>query len=69
MQKKELIKKYLRKVLLLVSISSMMLLSGCSNTCKHTDCDNEVYKDGYCKIHYATSQAGKAINEMIPDIE
>ena len=46
----------LLKTLLLVGLM-LCSLAACSRTCKENGCNNKVYKDGYCELHYALHQA------------
>ncbi len=41
-------------VVLLAMVALLASLTGCARHCK--ECDNEVYKDGYCEYHYGLNQ-------------
>ena len=40
------------------------LFAGCSKTCKESGCKKEVYKKGYCKLHYAEHYPLEAIGDL-----
>lgn len=50
-------------------IIAVVSLSGCDLVnCKESGCSDEVYKDGYCKYHYAqkgVEDVGKGIFDFV----
>ncbi len=54
------------KVYLAVMFFVVLSMSGCifEKTCKEPDCsETKIYKDGYCKYHYAKHFANDIIDE------
>lgn len=41
---------------LFLAILAAMSLVACGGKCKASGCDEEVYEDGYCEIHYLANQ-------------
>lgn len=58
--------KMKRKMIAVVLLLSAML-SACSFTpnCKANDCDEEVYRDGYCKYHYYLKNGEETLKDII----
>ena len=57
--------------ILVASLAAVACLTACGPShCK--ECDNEVYKDGYCEYHYALNVAkdvvGDAANDLMDSI-
>ena len=51
---------------LVMALILALACTACSNKCK--ECDNEVYKDGYCEYHYALKVAGDAVDGLVDSI-
>lgn len=51
-------------VLMLVMVAAVQLTACGSKTCSVSGCDEEVYKDGYCEVHYYANEAGNVINGL-----
>ena len=49
---------------LLCAAILLLSLAACSSTCKEKGCDAEVYKNGYCEIHYALHQLEGALGDL-----
>lgn len=45
-----------RIVALLLATMTVVAMVGCDSNCKADGCEKDVYKDGYCEIHYAAKQ-------------
>ena len=57
----------MKKMMALVLAMILALAcTACANKCK--ECDNEVYKDGYCEYHYALKVAGDAVDGLVDSI-
>lgn len=41
---------------LLLAVMTVVALVGCDSNCKADNCNEKVYKDGYCEVHYAFNQ-------------
>lgn len=57
----------IRKKLVAVAILLSAMLSACSFTsnCKYSDCDEEVYRDGYCRYHYYLKNGEDTLKDII----
>ena len=59
-----------KKLTTLLVIGALVIssLTACSldKTCKYDGCDEtEIYKDGYCKYHYAITFGDNALKEFV----
>ena len=51
-----------RLMILVASLAAVACLTACGPShCK--ECDNEVYKDGYCEYHYALKVAKDTVSD------
>ena len=57
----------LKKKLVAALILIALMLSACSftPTCKASDCDSEIYQDGYCKYHYYLENGKDTLKDII----
>lgn len=55
----------MRSRIVIILTTAMILLTGCSTTCKINGCDNEVYKEGLCRTHYLASEGANLFNEIV----
>lgn len=54
----------MKKLLILIVILIMSTsLSACSGITHCKECDDEVYKDGYCQYHYTINAAKDAVDD------
>lgn len=53
-------------MVLMLSLAAVASLAACSSHCK--ECDNEVYKDGYCEYHYALNVAQDVVGDAANDL-
>lgn len=56
-----------------IVILAVLIFAGTSifhalTTCKFDGCDNEVYKDGYCTMHYAGNQVNQAAGDFFDSL-
>ena len=49
---------------LLCAALLLLGMAACSSSCKEKGCDEEVYKDGYCELHYYAHQLGDALGGL-----
>ncbi|MBP3380433.1 MAG: hypothetical protein J6K77_06190 [Ruminococcus sp.] len=59
-----------KKFFAVLALGAVMLtaLVGCG-TCKEDGCDEEVYKDGYCEVHYTLHAAGEALEDLADQLD
>lgn len=57
----------MKKIAMLVMVS-MMLVTGCTKTCKIEGCKNEIYKEGLCEKHYLINQGADAVEGAVKGI-
>lgn len=55
----------MRRKAALILATTVLLLTGCSNTCKINGCESEVYKDGLCQVHYLANEGISALNGLL----
>ena len=56
-----------RLMILVASLAAVACLTACGPShCK--ECDNEVYKDGYCEYHYALNVAQDVVGDAANDL-
>ncbi|MGN0507249.1 MAG: hypothetical protein ACI4FZ_11865 [Lachnospiraceae bacterium] len=54
--------------LLLLGAILACCLAGCAGLTHCKECDDEVYKDGYCKYHYEINAAKEKIDDLGKDV-
>ena len=55
-----------RALSLFVALIVVLQLTACnSDTCKESGCDDEIYKDGYCKYHYYLKAGSDILKDII----
>lgn len=59
--------KNTKRKLIVVTLLLSIMLSACSfqQTCKVSDCDDEIYQDGYCKYHYYLKNGEDTLKDII----
>ena len=56
-------------VLVLAGLMLTLGLAACgSKTCKEPDCDEEVYKKGFCAEHYAVNYPEEALKDALGEL-
>ncbi|MCM1528947.1 MAG: hypothetical protein NC093_03005 [Alistipes sp.] len=55
-----------KKIFAVLALGAVMMtaLVGCG-TCKEDGCDEEVYKKGYCEVHYAIYETAEALEDLL----
>lgn len=53
---------------LIVAITIITLLAGCTKTCKIEGCKEDIYKEGLCQKHYYVNQGADAIDGAVKGI-
>ncbi len=54
-----------KKILAVLALGAVMMTALVScGSCKEDGCDEEVYKDGYCELHYGLKEAGDALEDL-----
>lgn len=57
-----------RALSLFVAFIAVLQLTACSSdTCKESGCDDEIYKDGYCKYHYYLNAGSDVLKDIVND--
>lgn len=51
-------------IALVLALVLAMSLAACKKTCKKDNCENEPYKEGYCKVHYAMETAKDGLEQI-----
>lgn len=49
---------------LLLTVVMALTMTACSSKCKASGCNEKVYKDGYCEVHYAINVVGSALDGL-----
>ncbi len=57
----------MKKSIKLVTVALLVVLAlvGCGANCKEPGCNDEVYKDGYCKYHYALNKGEDTLKGIV----
>ncbi len=48
-----------------VFVMTLQLIACNSDTCRASDCDDEIYKDGYCRYHYYLNAGTDILKDII----
>lgn len=54
-----------KKIFAVLALGAVMMtaLVGCG-TCKEDGCDEEVYKEGYCELHYNLNELAEGLEDL-----
>lgn len=48
---------------IMMALALMVIMTGCAGLTHCKECDDEVYKKGYCEYHYALNVAKDTVDE------
>lgn len=51
-------------IALLLTVVMALSITACSSKCKESGCSEDVYKDGYCEVHYYAHELEDALGDL-----